>query len=266
MVLWCRGCQLLLGVPWLVACDLSIAQEDELGDIYAASIAAQLPIVADSAVNAELTAMGRRLTAVADDASRDWHFHVVDDTVVNAFAVPGGHVFVYRGLVDRAGSYGELAGVVAHEIAHVTLRHSVEQLRARTRTNVLVGLFCTVVSVCGSPVAQVAIDAGGQVLFARHSREDETESDSASVSYLMAAGIDPRAIPVMFTRLAEARQRDPFRLESWFATHPQDGDRIARTAELIAALPMAVMDSLTRDAPEFQRLQSRLAVISRNGP
>jgi predicted Zn-dependent protease len=261
---WTAG---FVGVNLLAVagCGLSVAQEDELGDQYARSIVAQLPMVTDEAATAELTAMGRRLALVADTQSRDWHFYIVNDTVVNAFAIPGGHIFVYRGLIERAGSYGELAGVVAHEVAHVTLRHSADQLRSRARTGVLVTVFCYLVPVCESAAARMAIDVGGQALFARYSRDDESEADSASVSHLVAAGIDPRSIPALFTRLAEARQRDPSSLESWFATHPQEGDRIARTSALIAAHDSVDLDRLVRVDAGYDRLRARLAGVARTG-
>jgi len=131
------GLGAVLGALLVVgACDVSVSQEDELGDEYAAAIESQLPIIEDSASAAWLSALGVRLTSVADRESRDWHFYLVDDSTVNAFAVPGGHIFVHRGLIERAGSYSELAGVLGHEVAHVTLRHSVNQMRSRTKTSV----------------------------------------------------------------------------------------------------------------------------------
>lgn len=236
-------------------CDVSVSEEDELGDQYAAAIRAQLPILDDSAAGAWLSALGTRLTSVADEENRDWHFYLVDDSTVNAFAVPGGHVFVHRGLVERATTYSELAGVIGHEVAHVTLRHSVDQMRARSRTGVLVTVFCAVVNVCSSTAAQIAIDVGGQALFAKHSRDDEAEADSAAVGYLVRAGIDPRGIPSMFERLAAERAIDPSALDSWFGSHPLEESRVARTNELISMIGPPRLDSLVRDAPSFAAFQ-----------
>lgn len=243
-------------------CELSISAEDELGDRYAEAIAAQLPLIADSGVTARVAAIGNRLASVADDASRDWHFYVVDDTVMNAFAVPGGHIFVYRGLIERAGSMSEFAGVLGHEVAHVTLRHSIDQLRSRTRTNVLLALFCSITGFCGSTVAQVAINVGGEALFAGHSRADESEADSAAVGYLVQAGIDPRGLPAMFRRMGESRTSSPGAIEGWFASHPDDGDRVARTAQLTALYSGAELDRLARTGAGFEDLQERLRAVS----
>ncbi len=234
-----------------VACNVSVSEEDELGDQYASAIESQLPMLRDSAAEAWLSILGARLTSVADRDSRDWHFYLVDDSTVNAFAVPGGHIFVHRGLVQRAATYSELAGVMGHEVAHVTLRHSVDQMRSRTRTSVLVTAFCAIVNVCSSTAAQIAIDVGGQALFAKYSRDDEAQADSAAVGYLIAAGIDPRGIPSMFERLAAERRSDPSALDAWFGSHPLEESRVARTNGLISTIGPQRLDSLASDDPSF---------------
>lgn len=234
-----------------VACAVSVAEEDELGDSYAAQIEEQLPMLRDSVAEVWLSVLGARLTSVADRDSRDWHFYLVDDSTVNAFAVPGGHVYVHRGLIERAATYSELAGVMGHEVAHVTLRHSVNQMRSQTRTSVFVTIFCAIVNVCSSTAAQVAIDVGGQALFAKYSRDDEAEADSAAVGYLTEAGIDPRGIPSMFERLAAERRDDPTALDSWFASHPLEESRVGKTKALISMIGPQRLDALESDVPSF---------------
>lgn len=235
----------------LAACDVSVSEEDELGDQYAEAIRSQLPIIEDSAASAWLSQLGTRLTSVADTENRDWHFYLVDDSTVNAFAVPGGHIFVHRGLIARAGAYSELAGVLGHEVAHVTLRHSVDQMRSRARTGVLVTVFCAIVNVCTSTAARIAIDVGGQALFAKYSRDDEAQSDSAAIGYLLLAGIDPRGIPAMFATLAAERSADPTALDEWFGSHPLEESRIARTDALLSTIGTSRLDSLVADDPSF---------------
>lgn len=233
------------------ACDVSVSQEDELGDQYATAIRSQLTLLEDSTSEAWLSRLGLRLTSVADRENRDWHFYLVDDPTVNAFAVPGGHIFVYRGLVDQAESYSELAGVIGHEVAHVTLRHGVDQMRTRTRTGIFVTVFCAVVSVCSSTAAQIAIDVGGRALFAKYSRDDEAQADSAAVSYLVRSGINPNGIPEMFERMAALRREDPSALEAWFGSHPLEQTRISSTRALISMLDVSARDSLPADDPSF---------------
>ena len=244
------------------ACDVSISEEDELGDEYARSIASEVEILEDSAATAWLTNLGVRLTSGADRENRDWHFYLVDDSTVNAFAVPGGHIFVHRGLIEHAGSYSELAGVIGHEIAHVTLRHSVDQMRSRTRTGILVTVFCAVTSICSSSAARVAIDVGGQVLFAKYSRDDESQADSAAVGYLVAAGIDPRGIPRMFERLGAMRQADPTALDAWFGSHPLEESRTARTSAQISTIGPAHLEGLLSDEPSFATFRESVRAMA----
>lgn len=259
-----RVLRVAAGAILLSACDLSIAEEDELGDQFAAALRAQVTLLDDAAATAWLASLGARLTSVADTHNRDWHFYLVDDTTVNAFAVPGGHIFVHRGLIELAGSHAELAGVIGHEVAHVTLRHSVDQMRSRTRTGVAVTVFCAIVNVCGSPVAQVALDVGGQALFAKYSRDDEAEADSAAVGYLVAAGIDPRGIPAMFDRMAQLRQASPSALEAWFGSHPIEAERVTRTSAVIARIgPGNVLDAAGDDA-SFRSFQQAVRALGRS--
>ena len=252
-------------LPLVVAsCDVSIAQEDELGDQYAAAIESQVSVLQDSSANTFLNALGARLTGVADKESRDWHFYLVDDTTVNAFAVPGGHIFVHRGLIHHAGSYAEFAGVIGHEIAHVTLRHSVDQMQSRTKTGVIVTVVCAIIQICNSTAAQIAIDVGGQALFARYSRDDESQADSAAIGYLVEAGIDPRGIPAMFERMAKLRAASPNSLESWFGSHPLEGDRVTRTSSLIARIDTTGVGPLVTNHPAFTSFQETVRQLARS--
>jgi predicted Zn-dependent protease len=245
-------------------CGVSVSQEDELGDQYAAAIQRQLPMLEDSASTAWLSSLGLRLTSVADRENRDWHFYLVDDSTVNAFAVPGGHIFVHRGLIDQADTYSELAGVIGHEVAHVTLRHSVDQMRSRTRTGIVVTVFCAIVNICSSTAAQVAIDVGGQALFAKYSRDDEAQADSAGVGYLLAAGINPNGIPRMFERMESIRRADPSALDAWFGSHPLEATRVARTKALISTLPASRLDSLPIDDPSFAAFKANVLSLGTN--
>jgi predicted Zn-dependent protease len=244
------------------ACQVSVSQEDELGDEYARAIASEVDILEDSAATAWLANLGARLTSVADTENRDWHFYLVDDSTVNAFAVPGGHIFVHRGLIQHAGSYSELAGVIGHEIAHVTMRHSVDQMRSRTRTSILVTVFCAVTSICSSSAARVAIDVGGQVLFAKYSRDDESQADSAAVGYLVTGGIDPRGIPAMFERLRAIRQADPSALDAWFGSHPLEESRVARTNALISTIGPSRLEGLTSDDRSFVSFREAVRALA----
>lgn len=120
----------------LGACGVSTQQEVELGQQYSQQINAQLPIVRDPEINRYINVLGDSIARVADSRNLDWSFYVVDSKEVNAFAVPGGFIYINRGLIERATDMSQVAGVLAHEIGHVTQRHSVQQMqKAQGRTS-----------------------------------------------------------------------------------------------------------------------------------
>lgn len=245
----------------LVGCALNQQQEQVLGDDAAAQVAAELPLMTDPTVVRYITALGQQLAAVTDTRGLAWHFTVVDSREINAFAVPGGWVYVNRGLIEQATDMSQLAGVLAHEIGHVTRRHSVEQLQKAQGADLGVRLLCTLTRSCASGTGQAAIAVGGTALFARFSRNDEREADVEAVQTVVKAGIAPSGIPAMFRLLLSARQRNPNALDAFFATHPLEEERIRDTESLITAYPAAQLRGLTRDAPAFQAMRRRLLAL-----
>lgn len=232
-----------------------------MGQSYAQQINAQLPIVSDPEVNRYLNVLGDSIARIADDRSLDWHFYLVDSKEVNAFAVPGGFVYVNRGLVERATTMSMLAGVLAHEIGHVTERHSIKQMQKAQGANIGISLACILTRVCNSDLANAAIQVGGTAVFAKFSRSDEAEADSVGLQYVTRAGIDPRGIPQMFQVLLDERKRAPGALDSFFQTHPLEESRIARSESLIASVNPAVLTTLTQDSPRYQEFRRRLLAL-----
>lgn len=229
-----------------------------MGADASAQIAAQLPLVRDAQVAQYISTLGNRLAAVTDTRGLAWSFTVVNSKDVNAFAVPGGYVYVNRGLIERAENMSQLAGVLAHEIGHVTRRHSVEQMQQAQGANVGVTLACTLTGACESGASQAAINLGGSALFAKFSRTDEAEADAEAVATTVKAGISPSGIPGMFRILLADRQRNPGALEAFFTTHPLAEDRIASTEALIDAYPASALRGLAADAAAFQTMKRRL--------
>jgi predicted Zn-dependent protease len=245
----------------LAGCDVSQEEEVAVGHQTAAQIDAQLPLVDDPAIDGYINALGNSIARRADTRGLDWRFRVVDSRAVNAFAVPGGYVYVNRGLIERAENLSELAGVLGHEIGHVTLRHSAEQMQTARKTNFGLTLLCTLTNICQSDAARVAIDVGGSALFARHSRGDEREADSVAVLHVVAADISPAGVPALFETLLAERARQPGRVESWFATHPLEESRVEQTRRWVAAVDDATRATLVVDSPEFQEFKRRVAAL-----
>ncbi|HEX5972436.1 MAG TPA: M48 family metalloprotease, partial [Gemmatimonadaceae bacterium] len=141
----------------LAACGgISQQQEVQMGAQEAQQVNAQLPMLQDATINAYVNSLGNQLARTTSRADLDWHFAVVNTDVINAFALPGGYVYVNRGVLSRASNESELAGVLAHEIEHVVQRHSVKQMEQVNNANIGVALACTLTNVCNNQVTQAA--------------------------------------------------------------------------------------------------------------
>jgi predicted Zn-dependent protease len=257
-----RAFPALLAASLMAACAISQQREVEMGRDYASQIDAQLPIVRDPEISRYISVLGDSLARIADDRGLDWTFKVVNSPEVNAFAVPGGFIYINRGLIERADNMSQVAGVLGHEIGHVTGRHSVQQMQKAQGANFgLLGLCVLAPAVCQNQVAGAGIQVGAGALFAGFSRSDENEADALGVEYMVRAGIDPRGIPDVFRKLMEEQRRRPAAVEAWFATHPLAEDRVANTEAIIAKYDPAILRTLTKDSPRFQEFKSRLRAL-----
>lgn len=244
---------------------VSQQQEVQMGQQYAQQINQQLPIVRDPESNRYINVLGDSLARVTPRADLDWQFFIVDSPEVNAFAVPGGFIYVNRGLIERAQTMNEVAGVLGHEIGHVVRRHSIKQMEQQQKGQIGVTLVCVLTpNVCNNQVGATAINAAGGAIFARFSRQDEAEADEEGVVFTTRAGIDPRGIPSMFRILLDERAQRPAGVAAWFATHPLEESRIAATeAQIQRTVQPSVLSSLTRDTRNFHTFQARLRSLPR---
>src|SRR5258705_9024807 len=145
----------------LAACSVSEDQEVALGRRNAADINAQLPIVTDPAVSSYIQDLGESIARTTSRSDLDWHFFVINTKQVNAFALPGGYVYVNRGLIESTDRLDELTGTLGHEIGHVIQRHSVKQMEEAQKANVGVTIVCTLTSICNNRLAQTALQVDG---------------------------------------------------------------------------------------------------------
>jgi predicted Zn-dependent protease len=244
-----------------VACTVSDQQEIAIGEQDAAQINAQLPLLDDPRLVGYVQQLGQRIAATTPRADLAWHFYVVNTNDVNAFALPGGFIYVNRGLIEQSERLDQLAGTLGHEIGHVVRRHAVEQMKKQTGANIGVSLVCTLTHICEHAGSQIVINAAGSALFARYSRLDEAEADSEAVVNVVNAGIDPRGIPELFQILIRARERAPSQLEAFFASHPLEESRIAATQQQIANLGRAKLAALTADDASFHEFKNALAAL-----
>ena len=250
---------LLLSAAAATGCGISTQQEVEMGQSYSQQINAQLPIVQDPEIHQYINVIGDSIARVADERNLDWQFYVVNSQEVNAFAVPGGFIYVNRGLIERAPVMSQLAGVLGHEIGHVTNRHTVDQMKKEQGANIGLTVFCVLQpAICNNQAAGAAIQLGGGALFAKFSRAAEEEADASGVTYTTRAGINPNGIPEMFEILLEERNTRPAGVQAWFSTHPLEEDRIAHTRALIAKIDPAIIATTKMDSPRYQEFRRRI--------
>lgn len=244
------------------ACGVSPQKEAEIGAQYSAQVNRELPILNDATANRYLNTIGQRL---ARNVNRkfNYRFYIVNTSTVNAFALPGGYVYINRGIIERADNASELAGVLAHEIAHVELRHGAEQMERMQAANVGVGLLYALTGRQPGGVERTGVNAVGSLYFAKHGREAEAEADATAINLMIAAGYHPRGLPTFFEELIAERKRRPSSLEQWFSTHPLTEERVAATQSLIARVPATRLRGLTTDTREFQSFRSRVRSLPR---
>ena len=250
----------------VAGCAVSEDQEVALGRQSADEINSQLPIVTDPAVSGYIQDLGESIAKTTSRADLDWHFYVVNTKQVNAFALPGGYIYVNRGLIESTDRLDELTGTLGHEIGHVIQRHSIKQMESAQKTNVGVAALCTLTNICQSGLGQAAVRVGGSALFARHSRLDELQADSEGVVNVIRAGYDPQGIPDLFQVLLKEREYQPTVVEGWFASHPLEEARIERARRLIAELGLEPGRRLLKDTPNFQEFKDRVAALPAGPP
>src|SRR3954468_23023601 len=212
----------------LAGCGVSTQQEVQMGQEEAQQVNAQLPMVQDATIQSYVNSLGQRIARTTSRSDLQWQFQVVNSSTVNAFALPGGFIYVNRGVLERASNMSEVAGVLGHEIEHVVRRHSVKQMEQAQGANVGVGIACALTGVCQSGVAQAAINLGGTAVFAKFSRTDEVQADEGGFNNVIRAGINPRGMLTLFQKLlAEEQSSGNSNVAAWFSDHPGTTDRIA---------------------------------------
>ena len=219
------------GTPDLVF--MTEAKEIQLGDSYDSKVRSQYGVYPDPALQAYVQEIGQRLAAQSHRPHLKYHFTVIDSPEVNAFALPGGHIYITRGILAYLNSEAELAAVLGHEIGHVTARHGVRQHSAATATGV-VGAILGVAT--GIQATQDLFNVFGNAMLSGYGREHELESDRLGAEYLARTGYDPQAMIKVVGILknqeefekkrAETEKRQPRIYHGVFASHPSADTRL----------------------------------------
>jgi len=231
----------------------SVEQEIEMGRKFSQEIGKEVKLVDDPFVSRYITELGMRL--VPSDAARTYPFTfaVVKNKEVNAFAVPGGPVYVHSGLIKKAGSEAELASVIAHEIGHVVYRHGGQQMTAQVGYSFLASLL-----LGQNPAGWQALTAkllGTSSLLA-YSRAHENQADVFAVGDLYRSGYDLYAMVTFFQKLKALEKSEPRAIAKFFSSHPPTSERLANINALISSYPRQTNPTTTSGA--FLRVQATL--------
>jgi predicted Zn-dependent protease len=214
---------------------ISTAEEIRIGRDADSQISSTMGIYENEPLEIYVRELGLRMAAVSERPQLPWSFRILDDDVVNAFALPGGFIYVTRGILAHCNSEAELAGIIGHEIGHVTARHSVIKLSRMQLTQLGFGLLEQ--ALPESEGLGMLAGIGTQLLFLKFSREDELQADELGVRYMVRIGEDPRSlidVMAMLERVSLAQGGGT--MPQWLSTHPTPGNRQANLAELIEPL------------------------------
>ena len=247
------ACTLAVLVP--VASLISVQEEIALGRQAQQQARSQIPQVSDRAVAAYVAGLGRRLAARAGGPRYPYSFSVANQREINAFALPGGPVWIHRGAIQAAENEAQMAGVLAHEIAHIAQRHAADQITKSLVANGLIGVLGALLGndSGGARAAQLGAQvlAGGYML--KFSRDDEREADRVGAQIMRRAGWDPRAMIEFMEILRRQQGRDPGSVEVFLSTHPGAGERAALLRQQLRGVSGG-----RRDSREFQQIRARL--------
>lgn len=229
---------------------ISLQEEKQLGDKFAAEVEKQRKVVANPAVQGYIDRLGNRLLTGVRAREFDFTFKVVRDDSVNAFAVPGGHIYVHSGLIKAAENETELAAVVAHEINHGVARHGTQQLTQQYGYALVLQLL---MGENPNLLAQLAGSLFGQGAFMAYSRGMENQADYLGVETMYRAGYDPRGMISFFRKLDTEERSNPGKLAQFFSSHPMTGERLQRVQAEISKLPPKTFRD---DSTEFNRIKA----------
>lgn len=226
---------------------ISEEQEIQMGRQSHEQVMASMGVVDDPELQAYVDDLGQRLARVSERPNLPWTFTVVDDATVNAFAIPGGFIYITRGMLTHLDSEAQLVGILGHEIGHVTARHSVNQMSRAQLANLGLGLGMIFVPELRG-LGDLA-GAGMQLMFLKFGRDDENQSDELGVQYMTQLGYEPAALSKVFGMLDEKTADARGSLPTWASTHPAPDDR----QERILAMAENHPDARTVDRSDFLR-------------
>ena len=234
---------------------ISVKDEIAMGREAQQQVKKTVPVLADSEVTAYIARLGKTLAARAKGPAYPYSFSVANNRDLNAFALPGGPVWIHRGILHAAANESQVAGVLAHEIAHIAQRHAADQITKQLVANGFLGLLGAVLGndPGGARTAQIgaSILAGGYLL--KFSRDDERDADRVGLEILRGAGWDPRGMADFMDVLRREQGRDPGAVDVFLSTHPAPAERAVALRHLAGQHPGG-----RKDSPAFRAVKTRV--------
>jgi predicted Zn-dependent protease len=233
---------------------VSVEEEIAIGKQANAQVRSQTPEVKDGQVVRYVRDVTQRLARAATGPKYPYSVAIADTREINAFALPGGPVWIHRGVLEKANNESQVASVLAHEIAHIARRHAATQLTTVAMTKWSLGLLGALLGNSGGAGgAQVAAEFLASGAFLKFSREEEREADRVGLALLMRAGWDGHGMVEMFEILKKEAGRNPTSVEAFFSSHPSPQDRIKELQSTVAGRRGG-----RRDSRDFQVIKARL--------
>jgi len=233
---------------------MSEEKEIALGQENDAQVRTEMGSYDDRALQEYVTSIGLKLAMNSERANLPWHFTVADVPAVNAFALPGGYIYITRGILPFLDDESQLAGVLGHEIGHVTARHAASQYSKSTLSQV--GLIATAILAPGGQAIAQAGGSGLGLLLLKNSRNDEAQADGLGVRYASRAGWDPAGIPRMLTTLGRIEEAsDSKGVQNLLEPHPQPEDRVQRVQAAVRDAEAGAAKFITNRDGYLQRMK-----------
>ena len=241
-------------VPWEDFSLVSVSQEIAIGREANAQVRRDVPELSDAATREYVRGIGERLVRAATGPEYPYTFSVANYREINAFALPGGPIWIHRGVLQAATNESQVAGVLAHEVAHIAQRHAAGQLTKGIMANLGLGLLSAMLgNTGGADAAQAAAGLLTNGMFLKFSRDDEREADRVGLQIMRDAGWDARGMLELLELLQSQAESNPSSVEIFFSSHPAPQDRVEGLRDAVAGAHGG-----TRDTDEFRSIKARL--------
>jgi predicted Zn-dependent protease len=238
-------------------------QELEMGKDFSKKVEAESNMLDTPLINSYVDSLGQRLASLSERNDIPYQFKVIDTEKVNAFALPGGYVYLNRGMLEMVENESELAAVIGHEIGHIAARHGVRQLSKRLLfAGIIIGTTALISkkSKKWGEVTKIAGSLGMFIGMMKYSRDDERQADHLGLMNMHRAGFNPEGMVLLFEKFEKLHNKEPSKIENIFSTHPPPSERIANTKKELADLDYAGRSFTI--SPDFSLMKEELKRLS----